>query len=131
VERRWSQALSSDDEWQDKRQWAQTKAQEIHSEYQETFFSHWGWLSTSTGCPQKMQSLHPCRYSKEHYPGQLDGGGFSWAGCLDKMRPLEMPSNLELSVILFVCEVNVEISKFCQWQNIIHKIYICLLKVWK
>lgn len=46
-----SQALSSGAQWQDKRQWAQTRTQKVHSEHQKAFFLLWEWPSTGADCP--------------------------------------------------------------------------------
>lgn len=49
-----------------------TETQEVLSEHEETLFLLWWWLTICTGCPERLWSLHPRRYSKaiwsHHWP---------------------------------------------------------------
>ena len=103
VQRRQRQALFSDVQCQEKRQWAQTKTQEVLPEQQETPFLLWGWLSTGTDCPERLWCLPPWRYSKAVWT-------WSWATgskqpCLSREGqtrwPPEVPSNPDHTVVLW------------------------------
>lgn len=59
----WSLALLSSAQWQDRKEFVQAERQEIPFDCQEAFFQC-GGDSTDTGCPQRLQSLYPWRYSK-------------------------------------------------------------------
>lgn len=52
----------SDAQWQEQKQQAQTKPQEVPSELKNTF-PPWEWPSTGTGCSGRLFGLHPQRYS--------------------------------------------------------------------
>jgi len=59
-QRGWSRALFSGAQCQDLGQWAPPETQEVPSERQETFFYSEG----DTGCPGRLWSLRPWRYSE-------------------------------------------------------------------
>ena len=71
-------------------------------------------LTTGMGCPERLRSLHPWRYSKAtgHGPGQPALGGPAWAWGLDKMasRGPFQPQPFRNPVILWVlCIINADV----------------------
>ena len=87
VQRRQTQALFSAAQWQDQRQWVQTKAQEIPSEHEETLFHCEGNQGLAQvacgGCVVSI--LGGIQKLAGHGSGQLAVGGPAWARGLDRM----------------------------------------------
>ena len=68
----------------------------------KTMFLQWGWLSTGTGCPERLWSLHPQRQSKDiwSWPWATCSGGPCLSRGLDQMTARDT-SNLNCHVILW------------------------------
>jgi len=57
------------------------KHKKIHLKDKRKTFLWWGWSSTGTGWPERLWSLHPCRYSKPgHGPRWPAAADPAWAG---------------------------------------------------
>lgn len=82
----------------EQRQWAPTEIKEAPSEHQGTLFPLWGCLSTGTGFPGRLWSLHPWRYSEVV---RKDSWATSsrWPWWSREIGP-EVPTKLNHSVIL-------------------------------
>lgn len=78
VQRGQSQTPASGAKWQKQVWLAQNETQEGPSEHKETHFIQWWWLSTGTGYPERLQSLHPWRYSNPDW---------TWSGAASTRWP--------------------------------------------
>lgn len=109
---------------QDKRQYVQSHKQGIPSEQQEM------WLSAGTGCPERLWSLLLGDLPKTpgHGPGTLlQVALLEQFGAEGPRGPL----NFHHSVILWFCEVNIEMFIFQKWQYIyVLCVCVCVLYIY-
>ena len=102
MQRRWSQALFSGAQWQDKRQWAHTETQQVPSEHQETLLL-WQWSNIGTDCPRRLWNLSSWRYSKTTWT-QSWATSSKWQSLRMEAGPDDLQRYFPTPTILWFCD---------------------------